>query len=269
VADFGAVARVTTVGTGLLSFAAGMAVATLTTPVGISGAVFLLPIQLSLLGVPSPAVTPTNLLFNVVSIPGALARYRRHAPLRSTLTTVLLIGTLPGVILGAIVRVLVIPGPQLFRLLVAGLLLPLGIWLCLRTFQTPSPRPQTQLSNSCIVTLAFGVGVVGGIYGIGGGSLLSPILVGRGFSLSTVAPAALTSTLLTSVAGAATYLVLAITTAGDHIAPYWMIGLMAGLGGLCGGYLGAYLQPHLPERMLRGALGITAIATAVVYATQS
>ena len=34
--------------------------------------------------------------------------------------------------------------------------------------------------------------VVGGIYGIGGGSLLSPILVGRGFPISTVAPAALT-----------------------------------------------------------------------------
>jgi hypothetical protein len=43
--------------TGVLSFAAGMAVATLTAPVGISGAVFLLPIQLSLLNVPNPAVT--------------------------------------------------------------------------------------------------------------------------------------------------------------------------------------------------------------------
>ncbi|MFF5230234.1 hypothetical protein [Dactylosporangium sp. NPDC000521] len=43
-----------------------------------SGAVFLFlflfPVQLSVLHVPSPAVTPTNLLFNVVSGPGALAR---------------------------------------------------------------------------------------------------------------------------------------------------------------------------------------------------
>ena len=48
----------------------GLVIATLTTPVGVSGAVFLLPVQFSVLGVPSPAVTPTNLLFNVVAGPG-------------------------------------------------------------------------------------------------------------------------------------------------------------------------------------------------------
>jgi uncharacterized protein len=50
-------------------FALGLIIAIITTPVGVSGAVFLLPAQLSLLGVPSPAVTPTNLLFNVVAGP--------------------------------------------------------------------------------------------------------------------------------------------------------------------------------------------------------
>ncbi|GAA3152933.1 putative membrane protein YfcA [Kribbella aluminosa] len=52
--------------TGLLGFAMGLLIAVVTAPVGVSGAVFLLPVQLSVLGVPSPAVTPTNLLFNVV-----------------------------------------------------------------------------------------------------------------------------------------------------------------------------------------------------------
>ena len=53
----------------------------MTEPVGVSGAVFLLPVQASVLGVPSPAVTPTNLLFNVVAGPGALLRYRRAGSL--------------------------------------------------------------------------------------------------------------------------------------------------------------------------------------------
>lgn len=44
------------------------------TPAGVSGAVLLLPIQLSVLHVPSPAVTPTNLLFNVAAVPGGLLR---------------------------------------------------------------------------------------------------------------------------------------------------------------------------------------------------
>lgn len=39
---------------------AGLLISVLTTPVGVSGAVFLLPVQLDLLAVPSPRVTPTN-----------------------------------------------------------------------------------------------------------------------------------------------------------------------------------------------------------------
>jgi uncharacterized protein len=58
--------------------------------------VFLLPVQLSVLSVPSPSVTPTNLLHNVVAVPGALLRYRRNGALRSSLASSLLIGTIPG-----------------------------------------------------------------------------------------------------------------------------------------------------------------------------
>ena len=47
----------------------------LTTPAGVSGAVLLLPIQLSILHAPSPALTPTNLLFNVAAVPGSLLRF--------------------------------------------------------------------------------------------------------------------------------------------------------------------------------------------------
>jgi uncharacterized membrane protein YfcA len=84
-----------------------------------------------------------------------------------------------------------------------------------------------------------------------------------------VAPAALLTTFVTSIAGAITYLVLAVTTAGHHIAPVWTIGLLAGAGGLVGGYLGARLQPRLPERLLRISLGALAIATATLYIAQA
>lgn len=255
----------------LVSFVAGLALAVATAPVGVSGAVFLLPIQFSVLHVPSPAVTPTNLLFNVVATPGALTRYRRHAPLRSPLTTLLLAGTVPGVVIGAVVRVFLIPGPRLFRFVAAALLLPLGIWLCLHN-QTPpyhgSAHPH-QPSTKSVGVLALGVGMVGGIYGVGGGSLLSPILVGLGLPVSTVAPAALTSTFVTSLVGATAYTALAAGNPSLDIAPNWMVGLIAGAGGLIGGYLGAALQPLMPERVLRAALGVLAITTAIFYAAQA
>lgn len=55
------------------------ALALIATPAGVSGAVLLLPVQISVLGVPSPAVTPTNLLFNVAATPGRCCGSGRSA----------------------------------------------------------------------------------------------------------------------------------------------------------------------------------------------
>jgi len=52
-----------------VALAAAFIVSAIATPAGISGTVLLLPFQVSVLGTPSPAVTPTNLLYNVVSTP--------------------------------------------------------------------------------------------------------------------------------------------------------------------------------------------------------
>ena len=250
----------------LFAFGAGLLVAVLTAPVGVSGAVFLLPIQLDLLRVPSPAVTPTNLLFNVVATPGALLRYKRTGRLGGTLPRQLLAGTLPGVVIGTLMRVYLAPGDRIFRLLAAGVLLPLGLWLCLQRPEQPvHPR---ELRTSTITGLGFVVGIVGGIYGIGGGSLLGPILVGAGMSVTVVAPAALTATFLTSVAGVITYGMLSLTTTGP-VSPHWAIGVLCGLGGLIGGYLGARLQPHVPETGLRILLGALAVGLAITYITQA
>jgi uncharacterized protein len=246
----------------ILGFIAGVLVATLTAPVGISGAVFMLPIQLSVLGVPNPAVTPTNLIYNVVAGPGALFRYRRHGWVRGPLTRLLLVGTVPGVIVGAVVRVFLLPGPEAFRVVAGIVLLALGAWLIRRTLSPPhSHRP---LSSRAVVGLALGVGVVGGVYGIGGGSILSPLLVGSGMGVAVVAPAALAATFVTSIIGALTFAALSLFAHGS-IAPDWPIGIACGLGGLVGGYFGARLQPHLPERSLRLLLGSLALGVGGLY----
>ncbi len=252
--------------TALGALAAGLLVALVTTPVGVSGAVFLLPVQLDLLGIPSPAVTPTNLLFNVVATPGALLRHHRTGGLRSPLVPQLLVGTVPGVVVGAVVRVLAAPGVEVFRVLAAALLLPLGLWLVVRRpvaedRRGPAPRRTT------VTLLGLGVGVIGGVYGLGGGSLLGPILVGMGLPIAVVAPAALASTFVTSLAGVATYGVLSLVSDGP-VAPVWSVGLLCGLGGVVGGYVGARLQHRLPEAGLRVMLGLLAVGLAMAYVVQ-
>src|SRR3954451_831177 len=114
------------------------AIAVLTTPAGVSGAVLLLPVQVSILNVPSPAVTPTNLLYNIVATPGGLLRYWRAGTLRGGLARTLALGTLPGVIVGAVIRVEVLSGPRAFLIVVTVVPAPLGA--CLAT--TGSRRPQ-------------------------------------------------------------------------------------------------------------------------------
>lgn len=249
----------------LLGASGAFVLALLTTPAGVSGAVLLLPYQVSVLGVPSPAVTPTNLLFNVFSTPGALIRFARERRLRSPLAGVLVAGTLPGVIAGAIIRVQWLSGGRSFTLVVASVLLPLGLWLALGS--RPLPREQPVASSrlrALVWGLALVVGVVGGIYGIGGGSLLAPILIALGFSVYEVAPATLASTLLTSIVGIATFQILQLSH-GGAIAPEWTLGAFLGLGGFAGSYCGARLQSHLPERSLRRLLGCVACLVAARY----
>ena len=110
---------------------AAFVIAVVATPAGISGAVLLLPFQVSVLGTPSPAVTPTNLLYNVVATPGALYRYWRQGQTGGHLALVLIAGTVPGVIAGSVIRVELLPGPRVFDLVIAAVLVPLGIWLAL------------------------------------------------------------------------------------------------------------------------------------------
>ncbi len=248
---------------------AGLFVAAITVPVGVSGAVFLLPVQVSVFGVPSPAVTPTNLVYNVISVPGALARYRRRGALRSSLTLQLLAGTVPGVVVGALIRIHLLPDGTVFRLLVALLLLPLGVSLVVRAADRRDSHPRAEdqdreIATAAVVSLGAAAGVVGGVYGIGGGSLVAPLLVAIGCSPRRVAPAALTATFVTSCVGVATYSVLSL--AGEALAgPAWDLAVAAGIGGLIGGYVGAALQPHVPVRLLMALLGSVSAAVALFY----
>jgi uncharacterized protein len=242
-------------------------IAVFTTPVGVSGAVFLVPVQVSVLHTPSPALTPTNLLYNLIAIPGALLRFHREERLGGPLTRLLVLGTLPGMVAGAVIRAELLSGTEAFLIVIAAVLVPLGAWLA---FADPAPAaaPPDRKRRRLIVVLALAVGTVGGIYGIGGGSILGPILVGLGYTVFEVSPAALTATFLTSVAGVATFALLSLGGGGD-LAPDWTLGIAIGLGGLAGAYLGARLQSRLPEVLLRRGLGLLALGLGLRYAIQA
>ncbi len=255
--------------TELVALVVAFVIAVMATPAGVSGAVLLLPFQVGVLGTPSPAVTPTNLLYNVVAAPGALYRYWRQGQTGGRLAIVLISGTLPGVVAGSVIRVELLPGPRVFDLVVAAVLVPLGGWLALtrpvhpaaETGRAATPRV---IPAPALVALAVVVGCVGGIYGIGGGSVLAPVLIGSGRRPAEVAPAALASTFVTSVAGVITFTALSMHTHGS-VAPDWPTGIALGVGGLAGGYTGARVQSRLPDLLIRRVLGVLVVAIGTRY----
>jgi uncharacterized membrane protein YfcA len=252
--------------TAVVALAAAYVIALVATPAGISGAVLLPPFQAAVLGTPSLAITPTNLVYNVVATPGALYRYWRQGQTGGRLALVLIAGTLPGVIAGSVIRVELLPGEDVFAVVAGVILIPLGSWLALtRPSAADAPgRPARVIPVPVLVALAVAVGCVGGIYGIGGGAILAPVLIGSGQRASVVAPAALASTFVTSVAGVTTFTLLSLYHLGA-VAPDWSIGLALGAGGLAGGYTGARLQSRMPDAFVRRLVGILVIAIGAGY----
>ena len=262
----------------LLAAAAGFLVAVLCTPVGVSGAVLLLPAQTGVLGLAGPAVSSTNLLFNVISTPGGLAWLSRSPLLARSDATAVLAAAIPAAVAGALLRVTILADADAFRLVVAAALLPLAGTLFWRLAHPVAVAAQEQGDQQVpgrprgwvvrLTALAGVTSVIGSAVGFGGGSLLAPALVvTTSMTPRVVAPLALLSTFAASVTGLVAYTVLeAVDFGARPAAPNWTIGLALGFGGLAGSLVGARLQPHLPERGLTALLAVlvSAVATAQV-----
>ncbi len=112
---------------------------------GVTGAFLLLPFQVSVLGYAAPSVSATNQLYNVVAIPGGVWRYIREGRMVWPLALAVVAGTLPGVFLGAIARIVWLPDARRFKLFAAAVLLYIGYRLVLDVWRglRPGSRGKT------------------------------------------------------------------------------------------------------------------------------
>ncbi len=274
---------------------------------GVSGAFLLLPIQLSFLGIAGPSASATNHFYNVLAIPGGVRRYVREQRMVWPLAMAIVVGTVPGVLVGTVVRIVYLPDPRDFKLFVALVLLYIG-WRLARSIlgagrggwsgqgvalrgQSTSPAegsdsevvaaPEVRIQEMSprrivytfldgthsvsvpgLLTLSLVVGVVGGIYGIGGGSIMAPFLVTVfGLPIHTIAGATLMGTFATSLVGVLFYQALAPFFPDLSVAPIWGLGLLFGAGGMMGMYLGARFQRFVPPSAIKLMLcGVTLFA---------
>jgi len=263
---------------------------------GISGAFLLLPFQMSVLGYTNPSVSATNQFFNVVAIPSGVYRFIKEKRMVWPLTIAVAVGTLPGVFIGAFVRLTWLPDPRLFKLFAAAVLMFIGARLIRDLLKKkPPPKPaaaaagagsfevtvqEFSLKNIIytfqgethraptkgIFTLSFLVGIVGGIYGIGGGAIIAPFFVSWfRLPIHTISGATLMGTFLTSVTAVIFFTLLAPFFPSQAVAPDWMLGLLFGIGGMGGMYFGARCQKYVPANAIKWMLGAIIVGTALKY----
>ncbi len=261
---------------------------------GVSGAFLILPFQMSILGFTSPSVSATNFLYNIVGTPGGIVTYIREQRMVWPLAALISLGTLPGVLIGYYVRVRYLPDPKVFKLFVGVVLLYIGFRLfksigkkkCVspshadRTFVVSnvfwnlkrmefdfSGEPVT-FSVPALLTLTLIVGIIGGIYGIGGGAVIAPFCVSiLHIPVFTIAGPALFGTFMTSIAGVFFYSTIPINS-GRTAPPDWLLGFLFGVGGLLGMYLGARCQKYVPERMIKAILALVILIVSLKYIVQ-
>jgi len=260
---------------------------------GITGAFLILPFQMSVLGFVTPSVSATNFLYNVVGTPGGILRYIREGRMVWPLALAVTIGTLPGVLAGYYIRVRFLPDPRSFKLFVGIILLYIGMRVLKKILQPGGGAAGTnadfaisnvtyslarmgfdfqarrvEFSTAAIVLLALAVGVIGGIYGIGGGAIIAPFCVAfLNIPVHTVAGAAIFGTFATSIVGVAIYSTVPFYN-GQTAPPDWLLGILFGLGGLLGMYLGAACQKYVPERIIQAILAFVIFTVSGTYIFQ-
>lgn len=273
---------------------AGFCVAFFSAMVGVSGAFLLLPFQMSVLQYTTPSVSATNLVFNLIAIPAGVYRYARDGRMLWSLIGLIVAGTLPGVAIGYFVRVYWLADPGVFKGFVGFVLAYLALRLlstsgsdagAIRSKHPPMWRDAVactlritparlhfgfgmdtySFSAPAMLLLTFVVGIVGGIYGVGGGAIIAPFCVAVfGLPIHAIAGASLAATFVTSLFGVVWYSVLpAPTTIATY--PDWLLGALFGVGGAFGAYAGARLQRHVPQAHLKLLLGVAVALLAAHY----
>lgn len=224
-----------------------------------------------------------------------------------------IIGTIPGLFLGGVVRIVYLPDPRPFKLFVGIVLCCVGARIVHQVFsetgasgeaaQKAEARMRSQTADRVqsraaakpairtlswslsrteyefygerfsfhttgLFVLSLVVGLIGGVYGIGGGAIIVPFVVAFfGLPVHTIAGAALMGTCVTSVGGVIFYELIGphLAQSGEAVSPDWLLGFLFGIGGFVGMYMGAAAQKYVRAAVIRPGLGLVITVLGLGY----
>ncbi len=244
----------------VLNIVLGMALGTLGGLFGIGGGLIAIPVLGVLFNLDQQLAQGTALVMVVPNVMLAIWRYHQRNRIDIRHAAALGITSFCFAIGGAAVAVSL--DAERMRIAFVGFLLALAAYTLLRVFLRPQPGG-TDLRHPWpwLGALGAGAGALGGLFGVGGAVLATPILttvfgtsqvVAQGLSLSLAAP----STAVT------------LATYASHGQVDWALGLPLAVGGLLSISLGVKLAHALPERLLRLLFSGFLLLSAVMLALE-
>ena len=239
-----------------LNLLLGLALGSLGGLFGIGGGLIAIPVLGVLFGLDQQLAQGTALVMVVPNVLLAIWRYHQRNRIDIRHAAALGIFSFCFAILGSSLAVALDPGRM--RLAFVGFLLALALYSLSRLYFRPAPG-SNELRHPWpwLAVLGSGAGALGGLFGVGGAVLATPVLtsifgttqvVAQGLSLALAAP----STTVT------------LATYALHGQVDWWLGLPLAIGGLLSISLGVRLAHSMSERMLRLLFSIFLLFSALL-----
>lgn len=199
---------------------------------------------------------PSALIMNIIVSLMAFVQYSRTAPLNKKLFLLLIAGSIPAAFLGARIEI----DPFIYKKILAVILL-VPVLRLFGVFGRPTTK-QRDYDPALIIMIGIVIGFVSGMIGIGGGIILSPILLFMGWAeMKQTATISSLFIFLNSISG-----LTSLVTKGVAIdsSIYLCVGI-AVIGGLVGSYYGS---KKFENTMLKKILGVVLLIASVKLLTE-
>lgn len=222
--------------------------------VGAGGAILAVPAFLYLFGFGALEATTASLAVVAASAAsGAIPRFRqRQVDVRHALVF-WLVG-IPGTLAGSRLATIIEPGVLLVGFALVMLAAAIAMWR--KSSAVPSERREAT-SKWLLVVVALGIGLMTGLFGVGGGFLIVPALV-------------LVFSFPFGVAAGTSLLVIALNSVTALVFKYdtwasidWRIPVFVVIGGVVGSVVASRFSAHVPQRPLERAFAGLLVLLAV------
>ena len=247
----------------------GFLIGTVASMVGVGGGVFIVPLLTLLCGFSPSEAVGTSLATIVFTSLASTVNYARQKRIYYKTGIILAITTVPGAVLGAHTTSVI--DERLLGLIFGCFLFFVALRLILKLGFSKNKHSDTEKSNPVDsesslfesknrvlsgVVLGFFAGLSSGLLGIGGGSLMVPIMVlAMGMPMHITVATSMFTMIFTSTSGVIEHFRL------DHINLEYALLLV--LGTIFGAQLGAYASKRISGRNLRRVFGLVLIIVSI------